>query len=332
MGEGEVGQRTAFVTGATGTLGVHIVRALLEAGWAVIALQRPDSDAGGLDGLDCSRVTGDVQDLAALDAVCPPRVDAVVHCAGLSTLWRRAGAEQLRINVRGTRNVVRLALNHRARRMVHISCAATFGLHSGRISEATPRCGRSSPIPMVRSKAMAEVEVERGQRSGLDAVMLHPGFIIGAHDRHNWSRLFRLVKARRLPGVPSGGASFCAPETVAHAVVRVLEQERGGGRWVLGDVAASYAGLVREIGHQLGHRRLLRPVPAPVLNAYALVEEALAPVFGREPDVTRDAVLLLSGNTYVDGSHARRELGLPPQKLEDLVERCIAWMHTSGGL
>src|SRR6476646_5935145 len=36
--------RTAFVTGATGFLGLNLVRLLGEAGWEVVALHRPQSD------------------------------------------------------------------------------------------------------------------------------------------------------------------------------------------------------------------------------------------------------------------------------------------------
>lgn len=333
MGAASQRGKVAFVTGASGTLGIHVVDALMRAGWEVHALHRPESDVEALDALGAERVTADVQDFTALHAACPRQVDAVVHCASFASLWRRHGPEQMRVNVRGTRNIVRVALARHARRLVHISCAATFGPHNGLIREDTPRCGRSSAIPMVRSKAMAEVEVERGQRSGLDAVTLHPGFLIGAHDRNNWARLFRLVAQRRLPGVAQGGASFCAPENVAMAVVGALLSERlDSARWVLGDVAASHAALAREIGRQLGHRRLLRPVPTGLLNAYARVEEAVAPIFGRDPDVTRESVLLLSGNAYVDGSRARRAFDLPSQTLEGMVARCIEWLRANGEL
>ena len=52
---------TAFVTGASGFVGANLVRALLDRGWKVRALARPDSDRGNLEGLDVEIVDGDLK-------------------------------------------------------------------------------------------------------------------------------------------------------------------------------------------------------------------------------------------------------------------------------
>ncbi|HDJ29603.1 MAG TPA: NAD-dependent epimerase/dehydratase family protein, partial [Candidatus Acetothermia bacterium] len=56
----------ALVTGATGFIGANIVRALLNAGYEVRALVRPESDRRNLDGLDIEFATGDVRDPGSL--------------------------------------------------------------------------------------------------------------------------------------------------------------------------------------------------------------------------------------------------------------------------
>jgi len=61
-------------------------------------------------------------------------------------------------------------------------------------------------------------------------------------------------------------------------------------------------------------------------HAIALVEEWIAPMFGREPDVTRDAVALLSQNLYCDSRKAQRELSYRPRPLEQMVADCRDWM------
>ena len=324
-------QRTALVTGANGFLGSEVVRRLVDEGWTVLALHLPEADLTALEGVETTRIACDVLDGPGIADLLPQRLDAVVHCASSTSLWRRMGPEQLRTNVRGTRGIARLA-QARGARMVHISCAAAYGQHSGVIAPETPRIGRNSPVTFVRSKAMAEIEIERGLRSGLDAVVLNPGFMMGARDRKGWSRLVRLVAQRRLPGVPPGGASFCSARAVATAAIRAIGHASRGARYLIGGVNVSYAGLAREIGTQLGHRRFLRPVRPAVLNAYARMEEAMAPLLGREPDVTREAVTLLSGNTYCDGRAAQSAFQLETVPLETMVADCIEWMRASGQL
>jgi len=331
MSADRIPQRTALVTGANGFLGSEVARTLVSEGWHVLALHRPGADLSTLEGVDTTLIDADVLDAPRLSDVLPNRLDAIVHCASSTSLWRRMGAEQLRINVRGTRSLARIA-QARGARMVHISCAAAYGHHSGVICPETPRTGRNSPITFVRSKAMAEVEIESGLRSGLDAIVLNPGFMMGARDRKGWSRLVRLVAQRRLPGVPPGGATFCSARTVATAAVRAIGHAARGTRYLIGGVNVSYGGLAREIGTQLGHRRFLRPVRPTVLNAYARLEEAMAPLLGREPDVTRESVTMLSGNTYCDGRAAQEALQLEAVPLETMVADCIDWMRANGQL
>lgn len=316
------GRRTALVTGAGGFLGRHVLLALRAAGWQTLGLHRPSEHGGSAISVADQQVEGDVLDMDRVAASVPPELHAVVHCAGNTSLWRRNGPELLRVNVKGTRNVMRFARD-RGARLVHMSCALAFGQHAGVIHDDTPRIGRNSPITLVRSKAMAELEIERGLGHGLDAVVLNPAFLLGGGDRNNWSRLVRLIQARRLPGVPAGGGTFCAVETAAAAAVQSIDELRSGERLLIGGVSVSFAGLAREIGTQLGHRRFLRPVHPSLLNGYARLEETVAPLFGREPDVTTEAVRLLSGNVYCEGRIASQRLQLPETTLETMVARCI---------
>jgi nucleoside-diphosphate-sugar epimerase len=332
MNEPEQRGPSLVVTGASGFLGVELVKQALAGGRRVVALCHPGSE-GELPahaGLEVHEV--DIRDEAGLEAAVPPKPAGIIHCASNTSLWRRNGGEQMRVNVRGTRAVARLACERRTR-LVHVSCALTYGQHGGIISADTPRLGRNSAIAYMRSKAVAETEVERAMRAGLDAVVLHPAFMLGAGDRKGWSRMVSLVAQRRLPGVPPGGASFCDVRSVASAALASLDPEiPTASRWLIGGVNTSYAGLAREIGSQLGHRRFLRPVRPGILQAYARVEEAVAPLLGREPEVTFEAVALLSGNIYCEGQEAERRFGLLPPSLEAMVGECIAWMRDSGRL
>jgi dihydroflavonol-4-reductase len=323
-------QRTAFVTGANGFVGLHVVQACLAAGWRVVAMHRQNSDVTELAALSAERVIGDVTDPHSLAEAMPQSPDAVIHVAGNTSLWLRVGPEQMRVNVRGTRNVARAALAAKARRFIHISSVVAYGMHSGVISESTPSRGSSSRITYVRSKAMAEREIQLALRHGLPAIIINPANIIGAHDHVNWSRLFRLVAQRRLPGLPSGGGSFCSASAVAKAVVTAIDRGRVGSNYLLGGADASYVALARQAGQMLGHRVRLRTMPLPLLHAYAQLEEGIAPLFGRPPDVTRDAVKLLSGTMYCASSRARKELAYVPVKLETMLRECIDWMRASG--
>ncbi len=319
--------RTAFVTGATGFVGLNLVEALAERGWDVIALHRENSDTRALSRFSNVRcVTGDVTDAKSIRQAMPHEVDCVFHAAGNTSLWTRAHVEQLKVNVRGTRHVARAALEAGAKRFVHTSSIVAYGLHGGTINEETPTRGSAATLNYIRSKAIAEREVRKLMASGLPAVILNPSNIIGAYDTSSWARMFRLVKQGRLPAVPPGGGSFCHARAVALAQIAAAERGRIGHNYLLGGAQASYVGLVKAIAEALGLSRRVVALPSALLGGYARLEEWVAPVFGREPDVTRDAVELLSHNLYCDSRKAQKELGYKPRPLEEMIEDCRDWM------
>ncbi|MES0873518.1 NAD-dependent epimerase/dehydratase family protein [Sinimarinibacterium thermocellulolyticum] len=320
--------KTAFVTGATGFVGLNLVETLLDRGWDVIAMHRASSELGVLARFSrVQRVIGDVTDARSIKQAMPRGVDCVFHVAGNTSLWTRTHVEQLKVNVRGTRHVARAALEAGARRFVHTSSVVAYGLHSGTITEETPTRGSAVAINYIRSKALAEREVRKAISAGLPAVILNPAHLIGAYDTSGWARLFRLVKQGRLPAVPPGGGSFCHARAAAEAMVAAAERGRLGHNYLLGGAQASYVGLVKAIAQALGIKRRAVAMPPAVLTGYALVEEWIAPMFGREPDVTRDAVSLLSHNLYCDSRKAQRELGYTPVSLERMVADCCEWMR-----
>lgn len=324
--------RTAFVTGANGFIGLNLIEELLAQGWSVVAMHRADSDIETLQGLDVERVIGDVTDSRTLRKVMPPGIDAVFHVAGLTTLWSRRVAEQTRVNVKGTRNMVRVALESGAGRFVHTSSVVAYGLHTGTVTEETPTRGTNAPINYVRSKALAEREVRRGIRRGLDAVIINPANVLGPHDRGNWSRLFRLTQQHRLPGMPPGGGSFCHSREVARAMVSAVDKGETGANYLLGGSNASYVKLVHEMAALMGRRTRYRPLPPRLLRTYARVEELMASIFGREPDITTDSIRLLSISLYCSSRKAQAELGYQPATLDVLLEDCYRWMVDSGRL
>ncbi len=322
--------RTAFVTGATGFLGLNLVSLLTEQGWKVTALHRPSSDLTYLKRFPVTLAEGEIEEAASLDRAMPEGLDAVFHVAGDVSFWSGHRARQLRTNVEGTRNMAEAARRKGAKRFIHTSTVAVYGQQPGVFDESAPHLGRTSPIGYLHTKALAEEEVRKAVGEGLDAVLLNPANIVGPYDLSNWSRLFRLVAEDKLPGVPPGRAPFCHVAEVAKAHLAAFERGRTGENYILGGTEATYVEAFAAVGRLLGHPVPSKPIPAFALALAGRLGEMASRLTHREPDLTPEMATLLSSAILCRSDKAARALGFQSVALDVMFEDCYRWMVAEG--
>jgi nucleoside-diphosphate-sugar epimerase len=324
---------SAFVTGATGFVGMNLVRELAGNGWNVTALVRASSPLEDIADLDIELRQGDItQADSVLDAM-PERPDCVFHVAASTSIWSRQNEQQTLINVDGTRNVTAAAVRRSAGRMVHTSSFVVWGFHDDEIDEDSPRLDNADWINYVRTKREAE-NVVRGvlARDGLDCVILNPAHILGPGDRRNWSRMIRMVNDGKLPGVPPGGGAFADVREVARAHIEAFHRGRRGHNYLLGGQDTKFIDVVRMAGEVLDRKVPRRPSPRWLLQAAARLYTLKAAIDGREPDITPEAAAMITRHLPCDSSKAQRELGYRFTPTRQLVEDTCQWMRERGML
>ena len=110
-------QNLAVMTGGTGLIGYHVLKALIDDSWRVIVLHRKTSDVsvfrGILDSTDSVELKEvDLGDERSIDHVFPEGVDAVFHLA--ANVSHHSDKNQWRDNVLATRNLAEVALEKEA--------------------------------------------------------------------------------------------------------------------------------------------------------------------------------------------------------------------------
>lgn len=323
--------QTAFVTGATGFVGAHVARELQRQGWAVHVLARPTSSLEDLSDVPVTLHLGDVVDAASVSAAMPRNVDAVFHVAASTNLWSKKNAEQSRTNLDGTRNLLDVAEAAGARRFVHTSSFVAWGFPDREFNEDSPRSNATDWVNYVRTKHLSEQMVlDAAARGRIDTVVLNPGNVLGPGDRHNWSRLFRMVGEGSLPGAPPGGGNFCDVREVARAHVQAWHRGTTGQRYLLGGEFASYLQVISLAGEMLAATVPRKPTPAWILAAVARVQSVLASVTGRKPEMTPEEAAIIAQEIRCDSAKAQRELDYRTVPLRDMVRDTIDWMTEKG--
>jgi nucleoside-diphosphate-sugar epimerase len=325
-------QPTAFVTGATGFLGLNLVEQLVRAGWRVVALHRPHSDLSYLQRFPVALAAGAVEDRASLERAMPRQVDAVFHVAADVSFWARNKARQAQCNVAGTRNLVAVALAQQARRFIHTSTSGVYGLQPGPFAETAPKLGKDSWVSYMRTKAQAEEEVYQGIARGLDAVLLNPANILGRYDRHGWAKLLHLALAGKLLRVPPGSSSFCHAAEVARAHLAAVTRGRTGECYLLGGADARYAELVATAGDVAQKKVCTRTAPALAVRLLARISGWVSRLTDREPTITPEAAAYLCANLFCRSDKAIQELGYSPVSLRAMVEDWYRWTTAEGPL
>ncbi len=320
--------KKAFVTGSTGFLGLNLIGELSAAGWEIYALHLPGEDLRQLQRFGVIPGEGNILEYESLLHTIPEKVDAVFHLAGDTSTWNRNNARQYLINVTGTSRVVAAAIERKARRFVHTSSISAYGYHPGvPISEETKSNAAERGANYHITKYLAEEEVRKGVRSGLQAVILNPCNVLGPHDRVNWSQIIRAVYNDRLSAIPPGSGTFAHVRDVARAHIAAAEKGVPGSNYCLGGVHASFREVIQEIQRMLGKEVTEEVLPPWKLKLVTYAVMAAALISRREPSMTPAKYMRLVGDLRCDDRRAVRDLGFSTTSLRAMLADSLAWLR-----
>ncbi len=313
-----------LVTGATGLIGSHVVKALLARGDDVRATVRARSRLDNLAGLELETVTCDVLDRRAVRRALAG-ADRVFHCAGLSTV--RATQQQLeRVNVGGTRVVLEEALRAGVERLVFTSSATTCGpAERGSTADEKEvwRAGRHG-LHYVNAKYAAEVEALRIGAQGLPVVVVNPAYVLGPGDVYRSStELVRRFLRREIPAYVDGALCIVHPGDVAAGMLLADSKGDVGERYLLGNRNFTLDRLFADLGRLSGVEPPALKLPLPAAIATARASRAVPGM----PEIHETELRALSLWWAFRSTKAKRELGYKPRHHEDALVEAIAWLR-----
>jgi nucleoside-diphosphate-sugar epimerase len=321
--------RAVLVTGATGFLGEHLCRVLVEQGHAVRGLAR--SRSAILADLGVEHVRGDVLEGPELDRALAG-ASAVFHLAGAVSRDPDDAQRMMRLHVDGTRRVLERMAAAGVRRMILASTSGTIGVSKQEeiLDETAPYAERIvAGWPYYASKIYQErLAFEHGPRLGIEVVAVNPSLLLGPGDRRLSSTgdVRKLMK-RQIPVAPQGGVSFVDARDAALATAAALERGRAGERYLMG--AANWT--MKEFFARIGRVANVAPprlrLPARVNRWGASLVEEIYRHRGKEPPVDRISVEMAEHFWWIDSSKAERELGFAPRDPQLTLVDTVAYLR-----
>ena len=321
-----------LVTGGTGLLGNNLLRLLTEAGHTATAITRGPVAPEVAAGIDADWVVGELNDDAFLRRSIDG-CDGVIHSAGVIHLgWKRL-QESLRIN-RDATSLIAAAAADQGVRLVHVGTVNTMaiGSASGPSDETTDRDANGGQIDCsyVVSKRAGNDAVHKAVRqSGLDAVLVHPGFMLGPYDwKPSSGRMYVEVTKAWRPLAPAGGCSVCDVRDVAAGCIAALTADVESGRdFILAGHQMTYLDLWRAMAQAAGQRQPLgRLGPVPRWLA-GIGGDLAAKVTGRESDINSAAIAMSSQYHWHDSGRAIDELGYTIRPFDETLRDAAEWLQ-----
>jgi dihydroflavonol-4-reductase len=320
----------AFITGATGFLGTHVVFNLIKEGWDIIILKRTNSDISEFkDFKNIQYVIGDITDIESLRVGIPEKIDAVFHVAGsVAHLPHHLEHTRYNINVKGTKNMVDVCLEKKIGRFIYTSTVLVYDFHTKKSFNETAPLNQWCKDPYINSKKLAEEEVMKGIKQGLDAVIMQPSAVFGSFDKATWSKMFlEIERGLPFPFAPYGGGSVCHVKKVAEAHVKAFHQGEKGARYILGGPDASWLEIMQEIAKMLDKKGPKWKLPTPIFKAYGWAEFLISThILRRDPMLTPHSIDILCESVYSDSSLAAKELGYQSSTITEMLQDCHEWM------
>jgi dihydroflavonol-4-reductase len=327
-----------LVTGATGFLGQHLVRALRQRGLPVRALVRPRarSDDARLQMLEAQGVQiiyGDLSDQDTLRMALRD-VRGVFHLAGRLFAPGVAEGEYKRIHIEGTRNLItRCAEAGSPPFIVHCSTTGVLG-PTGRepADEETPLRPSNT---YERTKAIGEqLALALARQHGLRLVVARPALVYGPGDLHllGWFRSIRRGYYR----VVGSGQNLLHPiyiDDLIDGLLRCAESPAASGRvyHLVGDHPLPIRDLGAQIARAQGRRLARMRLPLALARGAAALLEALPGISPARLPLTQSRITFMTQSRAYCGARASRELGFVPRvPLPEGLRRTVDWYHSEG--
>jgi dihydroflavonol-4-reductase len=322
-----------LVIGASGFLGSHVTRRLVQDGHVVRVMLRRTSSTRGIDDLDVQRVYGDLFDDEALQAAMAG-CDDVYYCVVDARMWLRDPAPLFRTNVEGLRHVLDAAVRADLRKFVFTSTAGTLAINDHRpVTEDDPH-NWTDGGPYIAARVAAEnLVMEYARDKGLPAVALCPSTTYGPGD---WQptphgSLIAQVAAGRFPFYLGFSSEVVGIEDAARAMVFAADRGRVGERYIVSDRYMSTREVHEIAAEAVGARRPRIGVPLGLLYVAARGNDLAARLLKRDLPFAKVGLKMAELMSPLDHGKATRELGWEPEPVEESIRKAARFFAGARG-
>jgi nucleoside-diphosphate-sugar epimerase len=311
-----------LVTGASGLVGSHLVKELINKGETVKAIYRSQIPSFQFSH-KINWVKADILDELSLEDVFE-NVTKVYHCAGAVSFNPKKKQELYTTNIEGTANVVNACINCNIEKLLFVSSVAALGRirEHEMIHEKMNWTEETSNSEYGKTKYFAEMEVWRGIGEGLNAVIVNPTIILGAGDWEKGSTEIFKSAYDEFPWFTEGISGFVDVNDVVNAMIALMNSEITNERFILSGGNFSYKELFTTIANNFNKKPPNKKVTPFIAALVWRLEAIKGKLTGKEPLLTKETAHTAQAKVYFNNKKLLESIkGFNYTSLQDSVKR-----------
>ncbi len=317
-----------IVTGATGLLGNALVRELLNRGREVGVFVRKTSDTDCFKDCRTEKFVGDLLDRdSCVNAF--RKAEYVYHAASEISIMPGYSDYLNRVNIYGTKNVIKACLECGVKRLIYTSSIHAFKeqQENSVIDEKLPFDPHSKMGQYNRSKAQASIDVMNATKDGLNTVIVCPTAIIGPYDYKvsNLGSLFIDYCRKKQKIIINGAYDFVDSRDAAIGHILAAEKGKNGQAYILSGQRLTLPELMSILEKITGIAAPRFRLPKWLAYSLGFVAPVYYVVSKTKPKFTVYSVKTVNSNSYISHEKATRELGYNPRPINKTINDNIQW-------
>lgn len=323
-----------LVTGATGYIGAHLVKALVAEGHTVHAIVRNVKKAELIEQEGVEIFEGSFCDAKAVKKAVAG-CDGVYHLGGNAAIWEKDVKRYFDVNVEGTKIVMEAAMEAGVGRVVFTSSAGVLGPSVSKVVTEDKSRDLDFFNEYESSKALAESLVKSMvAEKGVDAVIVSPTRVYGPYLFGKPASVTLLIDKfvngnwRIVPGDGTKMGNYVYVDDVVRGHILAMEKGAKGATYILGGENHSYNDFFEMLKRVAGKRPWMIKMPIPAQMWFARLTYLAARLRGKVPVLTTKWVRRGNYHWEVSPKKAVDNLGLKITPLKDGLKETVSWSES----
>lgn len=319
-----------LLTGATGFLGNTIAWMLHNKDLHCVALVMKDDPFVSKLPPSTKLVYGDILNVNSLDVFigCKTSDSCLIHCAGLISIASKSNPMINEINVKGTTNLLSLALINRVKKTIYVSTIHAIPDSKHKIiTEINHFDEKKVKGEYAKSKAIASKIALQFSKEGLDISVVHPSGIIGPGD---W-RIGQITNTiisycqGRLSIGTRGGNNFVDVRDVAQGILDCADFGKIGQCYLLTGHKSTIKNILDQVRKITNGKKILY-LPLWFVKIIAPFYEKAKLKKKEEPYLTPYSAYALGTNANYSNNKARTNFNFCPRPLAETIKDTVFWL------